>query len=480
MKEKRGVFQKFMLEHTKVFSLPFLLEWTNQLPGELDGTFIFSQLNTRVYFGIQQEGRDKNNIQQYFSQKEDKRITKKSEGEGKNNITILSEVNPIDMPLWEEISNLWKMLINQYNIFENIENIENIHIKHDQLNKLLYHICTAKESGPIIIHYNNNEIHTRSFKEIFKKKKLNSTLYFSQLPSLSQNKKQKEIDEFKKEVASFIQQVNVQSVNILPAQWPSFLTENKTKKLPKTTRINIPNIATALAKFLEKNERKQKQAVSLLQENILKIANKNNEKETLKLYYESTWTRNKIKKRTISPQEQTKNNDINIFTTTIQNEESTKHGIQKEQDTQNKVFSEHFPKKGLVIINYDGTIEINNSGENLTEYKNHITLDTIRNKIYINNHKLTTKELHSQTMAVELLKYFLDKKDEVIFNSELQPSSYTKNKNLLNSKVIIPLKRAIKERLGKEIPLSCFGGLHDFSIQLKSHDLKFWLIKRLT
>jgi len=66
-------------------------------------------------------------------------------------------------------------------------------------------------------------------------------------------------------------------------------------------------------------------------------------------------------------------------------------------------------------------------------------LDTINNKIYLRGKKLTSKELHSQTTTVDILRILLNNINKDIPNKSLPQSSYSKNKNEMLGKIVLPL-----------------------------------------
>lgn len=79
----------------------------------------------------------------------------------------------------------------------------------------------------------------------------------------------------------------------------------------------------------------------------------------------------------------------------------------------------------------------------------------INNKIYINGRKLTSEDLHSQTGTVDILKILMENIGKDISNKELPVSSYSKNKNDMLGKIVIPLIELIEKETGKKLPLIC-------------------------
>ena len=79
----------------------------------------------------------------------------------------------------------------------------------------------------------------------------------------------------------------------------------------------------------------------------------------------------------------------------------------------------------------------------------------INNKIYINGRKLTSEDLHSQTGTVDILKILMENIGKDISNKDLPISSYSKNKNDMLGKIVLPLIELIEKETGKKLPLIC-------------------------
>ena len=101
-----------------------------------------------------------------------------------------------------------------------------------------------------------------------------------------------------------------------------------------------------------------------------------------------------------------------------------------------------------------------------TTQKNTIIINTIEKKLYINGKKLTSDHLRSQSQTVELLQSLLPHQGKKIVNSSLPPSSYTKNKNQMISKIVSPLKNIIFQQLKRDIVFECRWSLYEYRILL--------------
>lgn len=131
-----------------------------------------------------------------------------------------------------------------------------------------------------------------------------------------------------------------------------------------------------------------------------------------------------------------------------------------------------------MLTHHDSSHEIGEYDLLVRSNTDDIIIDTINNKLYIAGKKLDATQMHSQNMTVEILSRLLDHMDDELPNTEFPPSSYTKQKNEMTSKVVSPLKKVIKSALGKELPLICSGQLYKFTLQLKRSDIRFGMIKR--
>ncbi|MEI6775059.1 MAG: hypothetical protein WCL18_10220 [bacterium] len=79
----------------------------------------------------------------------------------------------------------------------------------------------------------------------------------------------------------------------------------------------------------------------------------------------------------------------------------------------------------------------------------------INNKMYINGRKLTSEDLHSQTATVDILKILMENTGRDVSNKDFALSSYSKNKNDMLGKIVLPLIELIEKETGKRLPLIC-------------------------
>jgi len=110
--------------------------------------------------------------------------------------------------------------------------------------------------------------------------------------------------------------------------------------------------------------------------------------------------------------------------------------------------------------------------------KDGILFDAIQNKIFILWEKLWSKEIHSQTGTVELFRTILQDRDNEINNKELPISCYSKNKNEMVGKIILPLCKIVEQKIWKKLKLNCYWSLWDFFIKLNYSDIPMYYVQR--
>lgn len=101
-----------------------------------------------------------------------------------------------------------------------------------------------------------------------------------------------------------------------------------------------------------------------------------------------------------------------------------------------------------------------------------ILLDCTSNRLYVNDKRVTSEELHSQTTTIDVLQMLMKHIGKDVHSKELPPSSYSKNKNTMLSKIVLPFLKLTKRELNKDFPLMCNGMLYDFCMRLGKTDIK--------
>jgi hypothetical protein len=75
--------------------------------------------------------------------------------------------------------------------------------------------------------------------------------------------------------------------------------------------------------------------------------------------------------------------------------------------------------------------------------------------MYLNGQKLTSQDLHSQSATIEILKLLIKNSGKDVGNSSFPSSSYSKNKNEMFGKIVIPLIDLMYDRCKQKLPLIC-------------------------
>lgn len=87
--------------------------------------------------------------------------------------------------------------------------------------------------------------------------------------------------------------------------------------------------------------------------------------------------------------------------------------------------------------------------------KDGLLLDMVDNRIYINGKKVTSDDLFSQSATIEILTVLIANLGNDIPNKNLPSSSYSKNKNEMLGKIVLPLVELVEKELGEKLPLIC-------------------------
>lgn len=106
-------------------------------------------------------------------------------------------------------------------------------------------------------------------------------------------------------------------------------------------------------------------------------------------------------------------------------------------------------------------------------------VDQISRKIYIDGEKVSSKEILSQQLTIDLLDKFISDGVQEIHASTLPASSYTQSKSEMTSKILGPLMRTVNRRLGSNLRMQCHGSAVDFVIKFEVVDLEVCSIQKI-
>lgn len=153
--------------------------------------------------------------------------------------------------------------------------------------------------------------------------------------------------------------------------------------------------------------------------------------------------------------------------------------LQCEQDISQWKYSEFLNSSSCILKMADGKVYLGDCETMINDHKKWILLDMINSKIYINGRKLTSSDIHSQTATVDILKVLINNMGKDISNKEFAISSYSKNKNDMQGKIIIPLIELIQKEFAKKLPLICKWSIYDFYLKLNPSDIDIAMIDKL-
>jgi len=471
IQEYPEIYQNFMINKDRAISIPILQSRTGYLSSQDNWIQIREAKNNRIYIAFQKNTQNTKNLT-FFDQKKKtrKKIQIKKQKFNNKNISFLIEEEWSGISYQEEIlklaNKLEEYLINNKNIWnigdylrgihrENFSWLQNLRIQ-DQINCWLIHknqyenftneIGSAKgwlENTQRIqlYHPQNKKIkNTNDQTDFIRTKTFLNQQYKKLLPAQKPKFYETEnIQQKKEEWANYISHKIL--VWILFDQNPRIehiLTEEKTiKKIPKYCNI-----------FQHDTHH-----FSILFPKEMSIAAKEELLETIK---------------TANPH--------CFIKTKIDHPFQTQSGIRRELNNANGIVRSTLKWKTYLLKDKDGTTTAGDKDYLLKWQSYDILIDKTQNKLYIAGNKTNAKEIHSQTMTNEILLKLIQDDWWEIDNRTLSRSSYSKNKNNMLWKIILPLKKAVKKHCDKDIKISCTGQLNNFIIKKEPDDINIWRI----
>ena len=160
--------------------------------------------------------------------------------------------------------------------------------------------------------------------------------------------------------------------------------------------------------------------------------------------------------------------------------DGTEHrGLKIEQDLKYNIFSDFLERTHCIVRRVNGKVLVADCESSITNHKSWLLLDTLHNKIYLDGEKLTSQDLHSQSATIEIVKILIQNVWQEVDCRQLPSSTYSKNKNEMVSKIVLPLIDLIEKKTGNKLPLICKGSLYDFYMKLSHSDIDIAVISRL-
>ena len=154
-------------------------------------------------------------------------------------------------------------------------------------------------------------------------------------------------------------------------------------------------------------------------------------------------------------------------------------GVVLEQYISQWMFSKYTTKDQVYVKTNTGENFLWNYNDIISIHKDGLLLDTIKNKIYLNGRKLNSSDIPSQTTTINVIDKLLDNIGKDIPNKEFEISSYSKNKNEMLGKIVLPLIALIEKETGENLPLICKGSIYDFYMKLNPSTTKLAIIKKI-
>lgn len=143
-----------------------------------------------------------------------------------------------------------------------------------------------------------------------------------------------------------------------------------------------------------------------------------------------------------------------------------------EQNLYKNKYSKYIDWEWVNLISNDWVSYIWNYNDIILNEKVWILLDTIEKKIYINWQKVNSKEIPSQTSSVDILCKLLDNVWKDILNTSFCIWSYSKNKNEMLWKIILPMNKLVLKIFWEKLPIKCSWSLRNFYIRLDNTNIK--------
>ncbi|MBI2637056.1 MAG: hypothetical protein HYW81_02590 [Parcubacteria group bacterium] len=158
-------------------------------------------------------------------------------------------------------------------------------------------------------------------------------------------------------------------------------------------------------------------------------------------------------------------------------------GVKVEQSLADGLYADFVARGALQVTHTDrgGTQNTRLYTVNqFEEEKQHmdVILHMPKHKILLHGSQLTSKELRSASATIELLQILLSRLGKPISNKELPASSYTADRNELQSKIITPLSHAIQKRLKADLNLKVSGPIRNFTVTLAPGGVDFYVIDK--
>ena len=159
-------------------------------------------------------------------------------------------------------------------------------------------------------------------------------------------------------------------------------------------------------------------------------------------------------------------------------------GLLVEQFIDEDIFSQFISKGGVRVRHLSNKGVLHTDLYTLEEYEEGIKtwdlfLDPTHSVVAVCGKPLSSKEIHSARATIEILSILLDNLGKDVSNKVLPRSSYSTNRNELQSKIITPLQKILKKQLKVELDIAIYGGLHTFFVKLNPGNYHIHLLEKI-
>lgn len=150
-----------------------------------------------------------------------------------------------------------------------------------------------------------------------------------------------------------------------------------------------------------------------------------------------------------------------------------------EQSLSDWIYSQYINKTNFIYKNTTWNSYIWTFSDIVSNENKWLLFDMINNKIYLEWIKLTSKDIHSQTTTIEIVTKLLENKWKEVSNKDLLLSSYSKNKNEMVWKIILPFLKLIEKKTWYKLDIVCKWGITYFYLLMNDNNLNIWSIDRI-
>lgn len=159
-------------------------------------------------------------------------------------------------------------------------------------------------------------------------------------------------------------------------------------------------------------------------------------------------------------------------------------GLEVEQYTPKKIFSSFISPQSYILTIYRSNqkeIKIVNRPELdaiIPQYD--LLLSPSNHKIYIKGKMLSSKEIPSAKAAVDIIQKIISSPDNKIDNRAFSNTSYGQSRYDLQSKIFIPLKKALQKIANQNLDFHISGGMYDnYSVALNFKSLSIAILEEI-